>query len=96
MDPPDEELQGQIKKLRREIKNGTSNEEAEEVSLSSFQAAIPKQEFIDNVQRAKTYIEEGDIFQVVLSQRLKAQIQGEPFSLYRKLTKKSISVYVLF
>ena len=58
---------------------------------------MPKQEFIDNVQRAKTYIEEGDIFQVVLSQRLKAQIEGDPFSLYRKLTgKKSISIYVLF
>ena len=91
-----EDLQGQIKKLRREIKNGTSNEEAEEVSLSSFQAAIPKQEFIDNVQRAKTYIEEGDIFQVVLSQRLKAQIQGEPFSLYRKLRIKNPSPYMYY
>ena len=91
-----EDLQGQINKLRREIKNGTSNEEAEEVSLSSFQAAIPKQEFIDNVQRAKTYIEEGDIFQVVLSQRLKAQIQGEPFSLYRKLRIKNPSPYMYY
>ena len=91
-----EDLQDQIKKLRREIKNGTSNEEAEEVSLSSFQAAIPKQEFIDNVQRAKTYIEEGDIFQVVLSQRLKAQIQGEPFSLYRKLRIKNPSPYMYY
>ena len=75
----------------------TPDEVAKEVSLSSFQAAMPKQEFIDNVQRAKTYIEEGDIFQVVLSQRLKAQIEGDPFSLYRKLKdKKSIPIYVLF
>ena len=91
-----EELQQQLAKLRSEIKSGTSNEEAEEVSLSSFQAAIPKQEFIDNVQRAKTYIEEGDIFQVVLSQRLKAQIQGEPFSLYRKLRIKNPSPYMYY
>ena len=74
----------------------TPDEEAKEVSLSSFQAAMPKQEFIDNVQRAKTYIEEGDIFQVVLSQRLKAQIEGDPFSLYRKLRIKNPSPYMYY
>ena len=68
----------------------------QEKSLSSFQAAMPKQEFIDNVQRAKTYIEEGDIFQVVLSQRLKAQIEGDPFSLYRKLRIKNPSPYMYY
>lgn len=91
-----EELHDQISKIRHEIKNGTSKEETEEVSLSSFQAAIAKQEFIHNVQRAKTYIEEGDIFQVVLSQRLKAQIEGDPFSLYRKLRIKNPSPYMYY
>ena len=91
-----EELQVQLTKTKHEITNATPDEEAKEVSLSSFQAAMPKQEFIDNVQRAKTYIEEGDIFQVVLSQRLKAQIEGDPFSLYRKLRIKNPSPYMYY
>ena len=91
-----EELQVQLTKTKHEITNATPDEVAKEVSLSSFQAAMPKQEFIDNVQRAKTYIEEGDIFQVVLSQRLKAQIEGDPFSLYRKLRVKNPSPYMYY
>jgi len=91
-----EELQVQLIKTKHEITNATPDEVANEVSLSSFQAAMSKQEFIDNVQRAKTYIEEGDIFQVVLSQRLKAQIEGDPFSLYRKLRVKNPSPYMYY
>ena len=91
-----EELQLQLTKTRQEIKKGTLDDEAKEVSLTSFQAAMTKQEFVDNVQKAKTYIEEGDIFQVVLSQRLKAQIEGDPFSLYRKLRIKNPSPYMYY
>jgi len=91
-----EELQDKLAKTRQEIQNGIPDEEAEEVNLSSFQAAMTKQEFINNVQRAKTYIEEGDVFQVVLSQRLKAKIQGDPFSLYRKLRIKNPSPYMYY
>ncbi len=91
-----EQLQDQLSKTRQEIKNATPDEEAKEVNLTSFKAAMPKQEFIDNVQKAKTYIEEGDIFQVVLSQRLKAQIEGDPFSLYRKLRVKNPSPYMYY
>ena len=48
------------------------------------------------LKKAKKYIEEGDIFQVVLSQRLKATIEGDPFSLYRKLRIKNPSPYMYY
>jgi anthranilate synthase component I len=91
-----EELQEKLLKLREEIRSSVPEEEAKEVNLSSFQASMPKKQFIDNVQKAKTYIEEGDIFQVVLSQRLKATIEGDPFSLYRKLRVKNPSPYMYY
>lgn len=92
----DGELENKLEKKRLEIVNGLNAEETAEVSLTSFQASMSKEKFIENVQKAKSHIEEGDIFQVVLSQRLKADIHGEPFSLYRRLRVKNPSPYMYY
>src|SRR5437588_5879770 len=42
-----------------------------------------REEFERAVERAKEYIREGDIFQVVLSQRFESQFDGEPLDFYR-------------
>ena len=91
-----EELAAKIKNVRQQIQQVTPAPAEEEAKLSSFRASIPKQEFIGHVKKAKKYIEEGDIFQVVLSQRLKATIEGDPFSLYRKLRIKNPSPYMYY
>jgi anthranilate synthase component 1 len=91
-----EELAAKIKSVRQQIQQVTPAPAEEEAKLSSFRASIPKQEFIGHVKKAKKYIEEGDIFQVVLSQRLKATIEGDPFSLYRKLRIKNPSPYMYY
>ena len=91
-----EELAAKIKSVRQQIQQVTPSPAEEEAKLSSFHASIPKQEFIGHVKKAKKYIEEGDIFQVVLSQRLKATIEGDPFSLYRKLRIKNPSPYMYY
>lgn len=46
---------------------------------------ITKERFCENVLKAKEYIKNGDIFQVVLSQRLCVEIDSEPFNVYRAL-----------
>lgn len=46
---------------------------------------ITKEKFCENVLKAKEYIKNGDIFQVVLSQRLCAETDSEPFNVYRAL-----------
>ena len=46
---------------------------------------ISKERFCENVLKAKEYIRNGDIFQVVLSQRLCAETDSEPFNVYRAL-----------
>lgn len=52
--------------------------------------------FCENVQKAKDYIKAGDIFQVVLSQRLRAEYSGDPFALYRSLRLINPSPYMAY
>ncbi len=52
--------------------------------------------FKQAVEQAKHYIKQGDIFQVVLSQRLTAPYQGEPFDLYRALRSINPSPYMAY
>ncbi|WNS73807.1 anthranilate synthase component I [Bacillus sp. DTU_2020_1000418_1_SI_GHA_SEK_038] len=79
-----------------EIQFGTAKSGSDEVLLSTFKASIKKEDFIEKVKKAKEYILEGDIFQVVLSQRLQGTITGDPFSFYRKLRVKNPSPYMYY
>ena len=55
-----------------------------------------REQFCADVQKAKAYIKAGDIFQVVLSQRLRAEYSGEPFALYRSLRLINPSPYMAY
>jgi len=54
------------------------------------------EEFVSSVRRAKKYIAAGDIFQVVLSQRLDFKAPAEPFQIYRALRTVNPSPYMFF
>lgn len=62
----------------------------------NFTSNITQAEFCQNVQRAQDYIKAGDIFQVVLSQRLSTPYQGDPFELYRSLRLINPSPYMSY
>ena len=57
---------------------------------------ISKDVFHNNVNKAKKYIFEGDIFQVVLSQRFEIPFEGDRFTLYRALRMVNPSPYLFF
>jgi anthranilate synthase component 1 len=59
-------------------------------------ACTSRRRFIDSVERAKEYIAAGDIFQVVLSQRLDFTPAVEPFDVYRALRTVNPSPYLYF
>jgi anthranilate synthase component I len=61
-----------------------------------FKSNVTEESFCSLVKRAKKYIHEGDIFQVVLSQRLRFDITSEPFDVYRRLRSKNPSPYLFF
>lgn len=52
--------------------------------------------FAEAVVKAKEYIRAGDIFQVVLSQRLETEYAGDPFALYRSLRLINPSPYMAY
>jgi anthranilate synthase component 1 len=55
-----------------------------------------KEQFCASVEKAKAHIRAGDIFQVVISQRLSAEYEGEPFALYRSLRLINPSPYMAY
>ncbi|MBM7094648.1 anthranilate synthase component I [Bacillus sp. H-16] len=57
---------------------------------------ISKQDFLKNVDRVKAYIESGDAFQVVLSQRFEVDTELEGIELYRVLRKLNPSPYMFY
>jgi anthranilate synthase component 1 len=59
-------------------------------------AGTTRRRFIDSVERAKEYIAAGDIFQVVLSQRLDFTPEVAPFDVYRALRAVNPSPYLYF
>jgi len=61
-----------------------------------YTSNTPREQFCANVQKAKAYIQAGDIFQVVLSQRLYAEYTGDPFALYRSLRLINPSPYMAY
>lgn len=53
-------------------------------------------EYLEAVKQAKKYIREGDIFQVVLSQRFSAKTKAAPFDIYRELRALNPSPYLFY
>jgi len=65
-------------------------------SAISFRSTVTRDQFCANVEKAKDYIRAGDIFQVVVSQRLSAPYSGDPFALYRSLRLINPSPYMAY
>lgn len=76
-----------------EIKEKTSDET---LTAVAFTSNVTQEHYVDQVKKAKELIRAGDIFQIVLSQRLEAPFTENPFTLYRKLRKENPSPYMFY
>lgn len=84
-----------LDEMEQELHN--SKEKATEgIHPLTFSAAIDKEKFMEMVQTAKQHIIDGDVFQVVLSQRMEAAFEGNSFSFYRKLRVANPSPYMFY
>jgi anthranilate synthase component 1 len=63
---------------------------------AQWQSNLTQAQFEENVRKAKEYIAAGDIFQVVLSQRLSRPTDADPFTIYRALRMLNPSPYMFF
>lgn len=66
------------------------------IDPGSLESNIEREQFNTMVSKAKDYIYEGDIFQVVLSQRFEANMSGDSFMLYRALRMVNPSPYLFY
>jgi anthranilate synthase component 1 len=55
-----------------------------------------KEKFKSLIKKAKTYIEKGDVFQVVLSQRFERKINKKPIEIYNYLRKSNPSPFMFY
>ncbi|TYP95105.1 anthranilate synthase, component I [Fodinibius salinus] len=66
------------------------------INPDALTSNVEQHEFEEMVQQAQQYIYEGDIFQVVLSQRFETDFNGDRFMLYRALRMVNPSPYLFF
>lgn len=64
--------------------------------LSEVTPLFSKDEFSKMIDKAKHHIKEGDIFQIVLSNRLQANFEGSLFDTYRVLRTVNPSPYMFY
>ena len=63
---------------------------------SGFSSNLSREEYQAMVGKAKQYIHDGEIIQVVLSQRLSRKISARPFDIYRSLRTINPSPYMYY
>ena len=61
-----------------------------------FRATTNRQDFIDQVTRAKQHIAKGDAFQIVLSQRWRCEYGASELAFYRALRRTNPSPFMFF
>ena len=66
------------------------------LNSEQLKSNLSRETFHTSVKKAKEYIFEGDIFQVVLSQRFEIPFKGDRFTLYRALRMVNPSPYLFF
>ncbi len=85
-----------LEKLADLINHGTPQKVRQGKMTSPFRPLFDKATFCHMVKKAKHYIKEGDIFQVVLSNRFEADFEGELLNTYRALRTVNPSPYMFY
>lgn len=80
------------------LKNYTSERKrpAAEEKEYVVRSNITKERYLENVEKAKEYIRNGDIFQVVPSQRFEIEDPPDSFDVYRALRSTNPSPYLFY
>jgi len=85
-----------IEFVERELERTLSRPPRREAAPLTFASNVSREAFEGMVRTAKEHIAAGDIYQVVLSQRFEADVQADPFTVYRALRHVNPSPYMYF
>lgn len=86
----------ELEKMRQLILHGEKNIEPASKLTGEVMPLFDKEKYCAMVERAKNYIHEGDIFQIVLSNRLSANFEGSLLNTYRVLRLINPSPYMFY
>lgn len=86
----------ELKQLIELLRNGEKKNEPGGHLTGDVTPLFDKTAYCDMVEKAKHYIREGDIFQIVLSNRLSAPFEGSLLNTYRVLRTMNPSPYMFY
>ncbi|MCD7749952.1 MAG: chorismate-binding protein [Oscillospiraceae bacterium] len=86
----------ELGQLRELLRKGQRKQEPGGRLLGPVTPLFDKEAYCAMVEKAKYYIREGDIFQIVLSNRLSAPFEGSLFNTYRVLRTVNPSPYMFY
>ena len=93
----DNSLKDSLKKIKEKLTSSYLHKPLRKVKiLKSPEFVFSKEKFFEMVKKAKENIKAGDIFQIVLSNRLKVKAIVDRLSFYRKLRSKNPSPYLYY
>lgn len=87
---------GELERMTALLKRGTPAADISGHLTTPLKPLYTPEEYTYMVEKAKEYIREGDIFQVVLSNRLEAGFEGSLLDTYRMLRTSNPSPYMFF
>lgn len=88
-----ERLEHLVKRLQKPL--STQKQKSKPAPLQ-IQSNTSKKKFFEMIEKSKAYIQAGDIFQVVPSQRWETPFTGDPFEVYRQLRHINPSPYLFY
>ncbi len=95
-----EQAQQRLDELEQRLRSGGTGYglrvSGEAVEEGDFSYGFEQSDFVDAVEKSKEYILAGDIFQVVLSQRMSVPFDARPLDVYRALRALNPSPYMYF
>lgn len=90
------ESQDSLDAMERMVYDSAAGRDSFSIYPEKLRSNMEQQAFEKMVETAKEYIYEGDIFQVVLSQRFETDFEGDRFMLYRALRMVNPSPYLFY
>ena len=86
----------ELKNLITLLKTGNKIKDTPGHLLGEVTPLFDKEKYCDMVEKAKSHIREGDIFQIVLSNRMSAPFEGSLLNTYRTLRTINPSPYMFY
>ena len=96
MESANQRLDELEEKLREPLGYQDFKKPEKSISESDFISGFGEEDFKKSVLKAKKYIEDGDIMQVVCSQRMSLPFTADPVALYRSIRQLNPSPYMYY